>query len=594
MFASYSASSELKLGPKPSFCSGWGYKSLKKLIEHRNPKRCGLIIFVTFEPIVSRRYNTDQWEYTKIKNMKLLDGIYDGVHFRKGKLHRLDGPAFILDGNPYFFVHGRAHREEKPFSGTMYRINNRKMPYNGIAKLHSNESTVGYGYIYFYEGNAVHREDGPAYISLDGRHVKQIEDYRMGRRDLPENLNVLRELNRNDKNFFLAAIRKLGDLGIYEVAMWKENGIYHRIDGPAVIVNNSSYQMEKWWLRGKCHRKGGPAVTVKDPDFGTYVEEWHLNGQLHRELDLIEPALISTSNCSSIPQYPVDTRSTCQFIGAKVWYLYGKVHRENGPAVVYPQWDEYFINGKLYKKTFGGETSIEDDDRYSKINLIISGGGSVETRLDPQNYDYVNGLVYGNYSSDSSIKGADQLYGLLTSLAPDRSWNKSEKDIRICTVNGVLHNENEPAVEIGDIKAWYIFGKLHREDAPAYQSASEIEWWRDGKLHRENGPAVVRPGREEWWRNGKLHRENGPAVVVCGREEWWFNGERHREDGPAISGGRNRSKGDKPISKFYYLHGVIYTKKIFYRIYKLREKNRKHKSYKKRNWLHSINMPLGT
>jgi hypothetical protein len=51
-------------------------------------------------------------------------------------------------------------------------------------------------------------------------------------------------------------------------------------------------------------------------------------------------------------------------------------------------------------------------------------------------------------------------------------------------------------------------------------------WWLNGKLHREDGPAVeVRDIYKVWYINGKRHRTDGPAYESHdGRKEWWING----------------------------------------------------------------------
>jgi hypothetical protein len=51
-------------------------------------------------------------------------------------------------------------------------------------------------------------------------------------------------------------------------------------------------------------------------------------------------------------------------------------------------------------------------------------------------------------------------------------------------------------------------------------------WLLNGELHRENGPAVeLADGSKLWYINGKKHRENGPACEWVGEShEWWVNG----------------------------------------------------------------------
>ena len=52
-------------------------------------------------------------------------------------------------------------------------------------------------------------------------------------------------------------------------------------------------------------------------------------------------------------------------------------------------------------------------------------------------------------------------------------------------------------------------------------------WLLNGKLHRENGPAVELPdGPKVWYLNGQLYREDGPAIEWAdGLISWYINGE---------------------------------------------------------------------
>ena len=61
-------------------------------------------------------------------------------------------------------------------------------------------------------------------------------------------------------------------------------------------------------------------------DYGDH-QEWWLNGKLHREDG---PAIVDGD--------------------FQEWYLNGKLHREDGPAVVNGDDQEWYINGKLLTK----------------------------------------------------------------------------------------------------------------------------------------------------------------------------------------------------------------------------------------------------
>lgn len=50
--------------------------------------------------------------------------------------------------------------------------------------------------------------------------------------------------------------------GSPSICNWRFNGIYHRIDGPAVIKFDrfGNIQQEQWFQNDKCHRQDGPAI----------------------------------------------------------------------------------------------------------------------------------------------------------------------------------------------------------------------------------------------------------------------------------------------------------------------------------------------
>lgn len=101
-------------------------------------------------------------------------------------------------------------------------------------------------------------------------------------------------------------------------------------------------------------------------------------------------------------------------------------------------------------------------------------------------------------------------------------------DIMWYNKQGILHRENEPAIELANgTKAWCRNGKLHRENGPAIEFADGSKQWnRHGELHREDGPAIDDiDGEKAWFFDGKLHRLDGPAVTYAdGDEEWYIHG----------------------------------------------------------------------
>lgn len=56
----------------------------------------------------------------------------------------------------------------------------------------------------------------------------------------------------------------------HDAAYYYQNGVPHRVGGPAVVYANGQ---REWWCRGQRHRVGGPAVIFPD---GT--QEWWVEG----------------------------------------------------------------------------------------------------------------------------------------------------------------------------------------------------------------------------------------------------------------------------------------------------------------------------
>jgi len=101
--------------------------------------------------------------------------------------------------------------------------------------------------------------------------------------------------------------------------------------------------------------------------------------------------------------------------GTKMWYLSGKVHREDGPAVERSNGTkEWWLNGKLHRED---DPAVERSDGTKEWWL----NGNLHREDDPA-VEYSNGT-------------------------------------KVWYLNGVLHREDGPAVEYGDgTKEWYMNG----------------------------------------------------------------------------------------------------------------------------------------
>ena len=234
------------------------------------------------------------------------------------------------------------------------------------------------------------------------------------------------------------------------------------------LITRLQFHTLKTWLdeNGEFHRLDGPAWVRSDG----YIK-WFSHGQLHRENG---PAKI----------FPLSYSGNSK--GTEFWFHFGKLHREDGPAVI---------------------------------------------KSDGTTKWYRNSLLHRE-------------------AGPAIEWPSGVKE---WWLNGRRHRLNGPAVEGGKSIQWYLHGKLHRSDGPAvvtelsytpqatdtykgFYEPGATEWWWKGERHRNDGPALIKQdGSARWYRYGKLHRSDGPAVEYKeGSKEWWISGRVHRSDGPAF------------------------------------------------------------
>lgn len=122
-------------------------------------------------------------------------------------------------------------------------------------------------------------------------------------------------------------------------------------------------------------------------------------------------------------------------------------------------------------------------------------------------------------------------------------------------VNGVLHNEDGPAVQTATIKKWYVGGRLHRVGGPAIIATGTKDFnFKDDNLYYE----VTSDKFEMWIENGEFHRIDGPAVIMDNGDMcWYLRGSRHNLTGPT------KTVGDK---KHYWINGSMYNSEVEYKI----------------------------
>lgn len=134
-------------------------------------------------------------------------------------------------------------------------------------------------------------------------------------------------------------------------------GKRHRDEGPAVIFSTGT---QHWYQHGRHHREGGPAIIRYDKRTGNNIaieEIWLRNGVRHRTDG---PARIRHPHRI---EEPADIyhrgaiyhrRAEVSICGRKEYWFEGKLHREDGPAIIDERsGNEWYLHGiKVSKKDF--------------------------------------------------------------------------------------------------------------------------------------------------------------------------------------------------------------------------------------------------
>jgi hypothetical protein len=329
--------------------------------------------------------------------------------YLNGKLHREDGPAVEqADGLKEWWLNGQCHREDGPAVERAdgckeWWLNGKRHREDGPACEHPDGSKE------WYLNGGRHREDGPAVEWSDGYTawwLNGIPYTEFNWKIAVAELNKERE-EANKPKLQETKVEYLGQVpknytGIIEWAdgsrEWYLNGERHREDGPAIEYLNGSKQWylnskrhridgpaieyydgtKEWWLNGRRHREDGPAV-----EFADGSKAWWLNGTAYTEFDwkIAVEKLKQKREEANKPKLPVleiqyageqipnDYTGIVKYPnGYKEWYLNGKLHREDGPAIELADGTkEWWLNGKLHRVD-GPAVEWADGDKHWWLN----------------------------------------------------------------------------------------------------------------------------------------------------------------------------------------------------------------------------------
>ncbi|RTK95521.1 MAG: hypothetical protein EKK64_06780 [Neisseriaceae bacterium] len=191
------------------------------------------------------------------------------------------------------------------------------------------------------------------------------------------------------------------------------------------------------------------------------------------------------------------------FPDKEVWYHYGKIHRDNDlPAVIYKDGSkEWYCKGKRHR--LGGNPARI---KIIKGGIIKEWWLEDEIHLQECSEKFLKGeLIHyiNHFLNGTKVSGS---YGYSTEL--------KESFVKLIFL-GSGHTDLNHYHSYGDIpsvvrKSWF-------------RKRETKEWHCAGKLHREYGPAVIYSnGDKEWWIHGERHRLDGPAVEYANGNKIWF------------------------------------------------------------------------
>lgn len=277
--------------------------------------------------------------------------------------------------------------------------------------------------------------------------------------------------------------------------------------------------------------------------------------------DKVDPPEHKDSIRHSISDEPSQVKD-----GWRAWHSCGKLHRDNGPAIIGPDGTSIWCqHGFIHRDNEPAITFADGALAWINMNVI--------TRANDKPAFVCAKGTQKWYLDGNLHRGNDQPAVIIT-----RNVSKRDEDgyIPSCTLHAdcerismpykrhlpmydtiirecncdlcyMLHNK----VPSRPLKMWYLHGALHREGGrPAIIDYDGTKlWYVDGALHRiGGGPAIdTSYGAQLWYERGLLHREGGPAIIYNdlinggyeyqyenGEQRWYQRGKRHRLDGPAI------------------------------------------------------------
>jgi len=301
-------------------------------------------------------------------------------------------------------------------------------------------------------------------------------------------------------------------------------GILNKTSGPSVIHYNrdGSICQEEFWINGKQQLTASSLNNCNVTSTNLNIDGQEVCVQLttlkeegNRVVDertLVNNKLHSINTAPSIIKYDANGKENY-----RAYHKEGKLHKENGPAVITPKYERYFMEGEEMSKPdffekidFSGfkiderfVKEYQDSWKKDKEKEIYN---QEKSEFDKVKNDLLNAI---NTEKKKQQTLLDQYPG---SIKVINTWHNG-KSRRVITYNDKVVVEDENLCRIETLNKG---AQLHSfDDKPAIKY---LRKWGD-----KNSFA-----KKEWYQNGKRHRENGAAIeYASGLKEYWYEGKKY-------------------------------------------------------------------
>jgi hypothetical protein len=188
---------------------------------------------------------------------------------------------------------------------------------------------------------------------------------------------------------------------------WYKEGLYHRLDGPAIEYPNG---IKTWYKKGKRHRLDGPAYEDVN---GT--KEWWIEGKFYseenfnkkiQEMNQSKEPKMETIKVRYTTEIPKNFTGFAEFLsGTKCWYKERKYHRLDGPACEYSNGDkEWMIEGKFHRLDGPAIERANGDKLWFKEGELHRLDGPAVELVDGRDRWFIEGGEYTKENFDKKIQ----------------------------------------------------------------------------------------------------------------------------------------------------------------------------------------------